>query len=313
MYWTELMSENDSSKRDKILLEAGTNELEIVEFIIDGCSYGINVAKVQSIMTYPDNITFIPKTHPSVMGMLNLRGEILSIINLNRHLDKKEPEDRKNSRVIVCNFNKFSVGFAVDEVSQIHRLSWSQIEEPSSMCYTDSSVIVSIAKLDKKIILLIDVEKITADINPSCGLQRPDENDCANASTDKSDKTIYIAEDSVFIRTMILEHLQVANYNTVCFSNGQDAWDSISKLQTEENISDHINLLISDVEMPQMDGLHLIHNIKSNPELRKIPCIVFSSLVTEELAKKCKAVGADDQISKPEIEHLLGLANKLMI
>lgn len=313
MDWIKLMSENDSSKRDKILLEAGTNELEIVEFIIDGCSYGINVAKVQSIMTYPDNITFIPKSHPSILGMLNLRGEILSIINLNKHLDKKEPENRENSRVIVCNFNKFNVGFAVDEVNQIHRLSWSQIEEPSSMCYTENSVIVSVAKLDKKIILLIDVEKITADINPSCGLQKPDKNDSENAPAERLDKTIYIAEDSVFIRTMILEHLKIANYNTVCFSNGQDAWDSISKLQSADNISDHINLLISDVEMPQMDGLHLIHNIKSNPELRKIPCIVFSSLVTEDLAKKCASVGADDQISKPEIKHLLGLVNKLIL
>ncbi len=307
------MSENDTSKRSKILLEAGTNELEIVEFIIEGRSYGINVAKVQSIITYPDKIIAIPKSHPSIMGMINLRGDILSIINLNKHLGKKDPENRDLSRIIVCNFNKIRVGFAVDEVNQIHRLSWSQIEEPSSLCYTESSVVVSVAKLEEKIILLIDMEKITSDINPECGLQVPTQSEYDNIPIEKSDKTIFIAEDSVFIRTMILEHLKVANYKTVCFSNGQDAWDAISAFKDVDNMPDHINLLISDVEMPKMDGLHLIHNIKSDPKLREIPCLVFSSLVTPELAKKCQSVGADNQISKPEIEHLLGLVNDLVI
>ncbi|MDX9701945.1 MAG: chemotaxis protein [Candidatus Auribacterota bacterium] len=308
------MDIKETVKRGNILLEAGTNELEIVEFTIDGCSYGINVAKVQTIIQYPQDIIVVPQAHPSLMGMINLRGNVISIINLGKHLDKRECQDKQNARVVVCEFNKIVVGFAVDSVTRIHRMSWKQIEAPTSIFSSDDNIIVAVAKIGEQIILLLDFEKITSDINPECGMQHTDETHftAEKVEFNRADKTIYLAEDSTFIRTMILDYLTSAGYKTVWFSNGQAAWDKIQELRTlpdGKQIADHVGLLISDIEMPQMDGLHLIQNIKSDPKLKQLPCIIFSSLITEELAAKCQSVGADGQISKPEIEGLLDLVD----
>lgn len=306
------MDVKDSSKRGNILLEAGTNELEIVEFIIDGCSYGINVAKVQTIIQYPDDIIAVPQAHPSLMGMINLRGSVISVINLAKHLDREDISDLKNARIIVCKFNQIMVGFAVDAVTRIHRMSWKQIEAPTSCFSSEDNIIVAVAKLENRIILLLDFEKITSDINPECGMQHTDKTHYTAEKVEfkREDHTIYLAEDSSFIRTMILDYLRTAGYKTIWFTNGKDAWEQIAQLAANDNLAEHIGLLISDIEMPQMDGFHLIQNIKNDPKLKQIPCIVFSSLITEELAQKCKSVGADEQISKPEIEGLLDLVDK---
>ena len=309
------MDNNEALKRGNILLEAGTNEVEIIEFIIDGCAYGINVAKVQTIIQYPEDIIAVPQAHPSLLGMINLRGNVISVINLAKHLDKKECEDKQNARVIVCEFNKVIVGFAVDAVTRIHRLSWKQIEAPTSIFSSEDNIIVAVAKLGEQIILLLDFEKITSDINPECGMQHTAEThySAEKVEFDRTTRTVYIAEDSSFIRAMILDYLNTAGYKTVWFSNGQAAWDKLQEIRAlpaGENIEEHIGLLISDIEMPQMDGLHLVQNVKNDPKLKKVPCIIFSSLITEELAGKCRSVGADGQISKPEIEGLLALVDK---
>ena len=306
------MDKKDSLKRGNILLEAGTNEVEIVEFVVDGCAYGINVAKVQSIILYPEEIIAVPQGHPSLMGMINLRGKVVSVINLPKYLNKKESFDRNKSRVIVCKFNSITVGFAVDEVTRIHRMSWSQIEVPTSFFSSEDNVIVAVAKLKELILLLLDFEKITADINPECGIQHTDaiNYDVNEVQFNRSDKTIFLAEDSVFIRTMILDYLGTSGYKSVYFNNGQEAWNKIKELSESGKIEDHVSLLISDIEMPQMDGLHLIQNIKNDANVKHLPCIVFSSLITDEVSHKCVSVGADAQISKPEIEGLLDLVDK---
>lgn len=309
------MKKKDTLKRGNILLEAGTNEVEIIEFIIDGCAYGINVAKVQSIILYPDNIMAIPESHPALLGIINLRGNVITVINLAKYLGKTEILDMDKSRVIVCNFNNIIVGFAVDEVTRIHRMSWDQIEVPSSFFSLEDNVVVAVAKLKEAIILLLDFEKITSDINPECGIQQSETIDyhAEEVKFNRADKTIFVAEDSVFIRKMLLDYLNTSGYKSVYFNNGQEAWDKLRELSASGKIEDYVSLFISDIEMPQMDGLHLIQNIKNDSKLQHLPCVVFSSLITDEVAHKCESVGADAQISKPEIAGLIDLVDKYVL
>lgn len=313
------MGINHAGKTD-ILLESGTNELEIVEFTVDGNLYGINVAKVREIIRYPDKVIRVPDSHPSFEGIANIRGRVIPIINLQRHLGNAVPADKESSYIIISEFNKAMVGFCVNSVARIHRLSWSQIESPSGLLSTEEGCVVAIVKFDDRMVLLLDFEKITADINPDSGMRAETDIDHnkENHGFDRSSKTILIAEDSNYIMKIIVNKLKGAGYQVCTASDGQKAWDLLNSIINDTNfttIDDHVNIIITDIEMPQMDGLHLIKNIKSNDKLKHIPCIVFSSLINKEMSLKCKSVGADGEISKPELANLVefvdGIASRI--
>lgn len=301
------MGMNHTGKTN-ILLESGTNELEIVEFAIDGNLYGINVAKVREIIKYPDKVTHVPDSHPSFEGISNIRGRVIPIINLQRHLGTSGTTDKANSYIIISEFNKSMVGFCVNSVARIHRLSWSQIESPNGLLSTEEGCVVAIVKFDDRMVLLLDFEKITADINPESGMRDDMNIDLNKQGLDRSSKTVLIAEDSNYIMKIIVNKLKEAGYQICTASDGQKAWDYLMSLVNAGNfrtINDHVNIIISDIEMPQMDGLHLIKNIKSHDKLKHLPCVVFSSLINKEMSLKCKSVGADAEISKPELGSLV--------
>lgn len=297
-----------------ILLESGTNEMEIVEFSIGANIYGINVAKVREIIKYPDNVISIPDSHPSFEGIADIRGKVIPIINLQKHLGSSAVQDKSSSYIIISEFNKTMVGFCVTSVARIHRLSWKQIESPSGLISTDEGVVVAIVKFADRMVLLLDFEKITADISPESGMRSDTEINPVKEKDglERSSKTILIAEDSNYILKIIVNKLKEAGYNTCTASDGQIAWDLLNSILNKKDfksIDDHINIIISDIEMPQMDGLHLIKNIKTNDKLKDIPCIVFSSLINSEMGTKCKSVGADAQISKPELGSLVDIVD----
>lgn len=300
-----------------ILLEAGTNELEIVEFVICDELYGINVAKVREIIRYPNDIVAIPNQHPSILGVINLRGQVVPIVNLPKHIGRELAVDPTTTRVIVSDFNTFTVGFIVDSVLRIHRLSWESIESPSEVISRGQGSVIAVTKIDDRVVLLLDFEKISSDINPQCGMKEVKEaKEFGEVGFDRSSKTILLAEDSSFIRNMIVNHLNMAKYKSIPTSDGKKAWDTLKAFADApdfNDIEDHVHLLISDIEMPQMDGLHLIHNVKTHPTLRRLPCIVFSSLITPEMSLKCKSVGANAQITKPEIAGLVKLIDQFVI
>ena len=303
--------------KTNILLESGTNELEIVEFSIGTNSYGINVAKVREIIRYPDAIVPVPESHPSVEGIANIRGQVIPIINLQKHLGETDQADKPASYIIISEFNKTMVGFRVGSVSRIHRLSWEQIESPTGMISSDEGIVTAIVKLDERMILLLDFEKITADINPQSGMEASVEGAVVkeNKEFDRSSCTVFIVEDSSYIQKIITCTLEKAGYKVCAASDGKAAWDKLTSIVGSEHfksINDHINIIISDIEMPRMDGLHLIKNIKSNEALRKVPCVVFSSLISPEMSLKCKSVGADAEISKPEIGNLVNLVDSFV-
>ncbi|MED1488287.1 chemotaxis protein [Bacillus smithii] len=291
-------------KNTTVLLESGTNELEIVEFEVNGNKYGINVIKVREIIL-PVPVTFIPHSHPHVEGIIELRGEILPVIDMMRVLGFENSQPKENDKFIVTEFNRQKAVFRVNNVSKIHRISWQSIEKPSEIYQGKSSEIIGVIKMNGEMLLLLDFEKIMVDINPTSGIQV--EQVKKLGKRERSNKKIIVAEDSPLLRKLLEETLGEAGYvNIDFFENGQEALSYLESLIEEESdIAEKVQLVITDIEMPQMDGHHLTKRIKDNPSMKKLPVIIFSSLITNELRHKGEMVGADEQVSKPEINELI--------
>lgn len=291
-------------KNTTVLLESGTNELEIVEFEVNGNKYGINVIKVREIIL-PVPVTFIPHSHPHVEGIIELRGEILPVIDMMSVLGFENSQPKENDKFIVTEFNRQKAVFRVNNVSKIHRISWQSIEKPSEIYQGKSSEIIGVIKMNGEMLLLLDFEKIMVDINPTSGIQV--EQVKKLGKRERSNKKIIVAEDSPLLRKLLEETLGEAGYvNIDFFENGQEALSYLESLIEEESdIAEKVQLVITDIEMPQMDGHHLTKRIKDNPSMKKLPVIIFSSLITNELRHKGEMVGADEQVSKPEINELI--------
>lgn len=287
-----------------VLLESGTNELEVVEFEVGSSNFGINVIKVKEIIQ-PIPITFIPHAHPHVEGIIQLRGEVLPVVDMVKVLGLSTGKRNSREKFIVAEFNKQTVVFHVDSVSKIHRISWEQIEKPSGMYQGGNSQIIGVIKYQGQMILLIDFEKIVLDINPDTGINI----DAVKklGKRERSDKKIVIAEDSPLLRKLLADTLAEAGYvNLDFFENGKEAFAHLEGLVTKGgDISEHVQFVITDIEMPQMDGHHLTKKIKTHPALSKLPVAIFSSLITDDLRHKGDQVGAVEQISKPEIAELI--------
>ncbi|MDF2607509.1 MAG: chemotaxis protein CheV [Bacillales bacterium] len=294
-----------------ILLESGTNELEIVEFGIGNSKFGINVIKVREIIN-PVAITPIPHAHPNVEGIIEIRGEVLPVVDIAKALGFAKSETPENDKYIVAEFNKLKIVFHVHTVTQIHRISWMQIEKPTEMYKGLESQITGVVKLNGEMILLLDFEKIVVDINPDSGInvQRV----AKLGKRERSTKKLVIAEDSVLLRKLIHETLNEAGYiNLEFFENGKDALDYLLSVSEKNNIADEVKLVITDIEMPQMDGHHLTRRIKEDSSLKVLPVIIFSSLITDDLRHKGEMVGANFQVSKPEIAELVQKIDEIIL
>jgi two-component system chemotaxis response regulator CheV len=295
-----------------ILLESGTNELEIVEFQVGQNKFGINVIKVKEIIQ-PIEITFIPHAHPHVEGIVQLRGEVLPVVSMNRVLGIPVQNKSDQEKFIVAEFNKQRVVFHVDNVTQIHRISWDQIEKPSDIYQGGSSHVIGVIKRLEEMILLIDFEKIIVDINPESGISV--ESVKKLGKRERSDKKIVIAEDSPLLRKLLHDTLMEAGYaNLEFFENGLDAINYLEQLTSvTSDIAEHVQIVVTDIEMPQMDGHALTKKIKEHKNLSKLPVLIFSSLITDDLRHKGDQVGAEDQISKPEIAELVLKIDKFIL
>lgn len=295
-----------------ILLESGTNELEIVEFEVANNKFGINVIKVKEIIQ-PIQVTFIPHAHPHVEGIVQLRGEVLPVVDMIKVLGIPNVEYSSQQKYIVAEFNKQRVVFHVDNVTQIHRISWNQIEKPSDMYQGGTSQVIGVIKKDDNMILLLDFEKIMMDINPDSGIRM--ESVKKLGKRERSEKKIIIAEDSPLLRKLLHDTMNEAGYvNLEFFENGQDAYSYLEGIvNAGQAVEKEVQLVITDIEMPQMDGHHLTRKIKEHTDLKKLPVIIFSSLITDDLRHKGLEVGAEDQISKPEIAELILKVDELIL
>ena len=281
-----------------ILLESGTNELEILEFALGNNRYGINVAKIREILSYQP-VTPIPNANPSVEGIFMPRDVMITVINLKRCIGL--PETDNEGLFIITNFNKLNIAFHVDEVIGIHRVSWEDIIKPDSTINShDNGVSTGVIKLDDKLIIILDFEKIVTDISPETGLKVSDMDEVV--SRDRSDCPILIAEDSPLLSKLITDCLKKAGYtHQIVTANGQEAWDKICEFKKEGTLKDKVHCIITDIEMPIMDGHRLTKLAKTDDDVKGIPLIIFSSLVNEEMRRKGESLGADAQLTKPEI------------
>ncbi len=306
-----------------ILLEAGTNELEIVEFFIEEPGggdadytgyYGVNVAKVLEIIQMP-KVTALPEVqHPSVLGAFNLRSHIIPLVDLSQWLGKSHTASAAHSKVVVTEFNSVTTAFMVSGVNRIHRISWEAVEPPNRyMSLMSKGSVTGVVKLEDRIIFLLDLEKIVAELNPSLGLRLDTAIDWGSEERYRA----LVADDSSLIREMLKDLMEKANFEVEVVTNGREAWERLSALRERaaaENrpITDYVQVLVSDIEMPSMDGHNLCKRVKDDPVLKNLPVILFSSLITERLRHKGASVGADDQISKPEVTQLAKRAYALI-
>ncbi len=293
-----------------ILLENGTNELEVLEFTVAGNSYGINVAKIREIITYQP-VTPVPNAHPSIEGIFMPRDVMITAIDLRNCLQRGTSE--AGGLFIITNFNKLDIAFHVDSVIGIHRVSWKDIIKPGATVSTnEDGISTGIIKFDEKLIIILDFEKIVTDINPETGLKTA-EIDELGART-RNDVPILIAEDSALLNKLIVESLKKAGYhNLIHTENGEEAYKVIEECKKEGTLKDHVQCVITDIEMPIMDGHRLTKLIKEDDETKNIPVIIFSSLVNEEMKHKGESLGADAQLSKPEIGNLVKVIDSLVL
>jgi len=301
------------NKRNQILLESGTNELEILEFTINQQHYGINVAKISELMKCHE-VTPMPNSNPYVEGIFNPRGTIMTLVNLPAYLGHPSSESADADIFIITNFNRLFCAFRVHTVEEIHRLSWSDIEKPDAAIYGgEEGLATGIARVGSRLVTIIDFEKIMQDISPSSGIQLEDISKMGERS--RSEKPILMADDSPTLNKLLVECLTQAGYTnlTMC-SNGQEAWDVLQKYRDSgKPIEEFVRLVITDVEMPMMDGHKLLNLIRNDANLKGIPVIIFSSLIDDAMHLKGERLGATAQIAKPEIVNLIGLVDSYIL
>lgn len=294
-----------------ILLESGTNELEVLEFLVDGNHYGINVAKIREIISYT-TLTPIPNGHRNIEGTFSTRGETITVVNLARALGLTEKEDTQNDMFLITNFNGVNTGFHVHSVVGIHRVNWSQIIKPDRLISgTKASVVTGIINIQEHLVLLLDFENIVAQISPESGI-RLDSIRHMNGRG-KNNKPILFAEDSQLLSMMIYDGLTQAGYtNVIPLNNGKELWDLLEQYREEGVVEEKVACIITDIEMPQMDGHRLLKLVKEHPVYKNIPVIIFSSLINEEMRKKGERLGADAQLSKNQMVEFIQTLDRIL-
>lgn len=294
-----------------ILLESGTGELEILEFIVADRHYAINVIKVKEVLDVKsESLTKLPEVHPAIAGLILNRGEIITLIDL-RYILENQKSTNNLSKVIVCEFNKVKVAFSIDDIVMVQRIKWEDIRKPDDI--SNNSLVIGNIVMKEKIILMLDFEKIVTDINPSTGIS---EDRIVNVEyKDRSDWKLVLADDSPLIRKLLRDTLTKAGFNNLkIFDDGKQALNYLNGVveRKGDKLKEEVQLVITDIEMPQMDGHTLTRKIKEDRMLRELPVIIFSSLITGELRHKGESVGADAQLSKPEIGQLIDLIDMLL-
>lgn len=319
-----------SGSSSTILTESGTNELEIIEFHLvkelpDGskktCYYGINVAKVREVIQVPDTTDY-PNAQPHMVGVFSSRDILTPLVDLAGWLGVPTSKDNARKFVIVTDFNNMTNGFLIDSISRIHRISWNDVESPSQFLEAgEQDCVVAVVRKDGHLIMILDFEKIIADINPELSMEKYDVT--LDKSVDlnqrmvqkRNARTVMVVDDSAFIRSMIQETLSSSGYNIIACKDGGEAHDKLMNLievAKEEGlpISEFIDGVVTDVEMPRMDGMHLVKRLRESDAYATLPIVMFSSLMSEDNRAKALALGANDTITKPEIGRMVTLMDK---
>lgn len=288
---------------------AGANQMELLLFHLGTQEvFGINVFKVREVMKLPQ-LTRVPEADNRVVGMANIRGAMVPVIALKRSLglgehetDLSKPEAKGNGILIITEYNGSLQAFHVAAVDRIIRTSWSQIKTPPALVRENNTgAVTAVAMSDNgRMVLILDVEKVLSDICP-----RPDEDVFAglHSKPELKTKTVLFADDSTVARAQIRKALEKLGVPYVQTTTGKEAWDYLQRLaehSAKEGLPNvqHINLVLSDIEMPEMDGFTLTKQIRADPRLAHLPVILHSSLTGACNQDKGKQVGATDYVTK---------------
>ena len=306
----------------EILLETGTNEFEMLEFYIDEIVadgndhqrgfFGMNVAKVVEVIEAPllENRNYA--VNPCFLGTIPLRDMVLPVIDLAIWLGIQRSK-KSYENIIVTQFSNSIQGFLVSGVVEIHRLTWKDLIPPGRFFrYMNTKSIIGMVDNQNHFIQLLDLEHIVSDLNPETTTDTWQTN--VKAST--SYKAL-VADDSPTIRGILKRNLTSANFEADIVDNGQEALDYLVKLKAQaesdnRDIQDLLDVVISDIEMPLLDGFTLTRNIKEDPVLQKLPVILYSSIITDELRHKGESVRADCQVAKPDLDLMAEKAIELI-
>lgn len=294
-----------SDRKNEILLDAGTGELEILEFQVDGVDFAINVAKVQEIVIN-QNVVATPLGKVGVKGIMSIRDSIYTVIDLKKILFDKDTVADNSIYYILTNFNNLHMAFMVEKVENIRRCGWSEMIKPSAVLNSgDNAGITGILNFDGEIISVLDFEKIVTDIAPELGLDiKTVNNTDKDIVSKRNNYTVLVADDSKMLNKMITDTIHSAGYNVISVEDGKQSLDLV--------LSDNkVNLLVTDIEMPVMDGLESSRLIKEKkPEF---PIIAFSSLINDALMRKIENLKLDGACTKPEIGQLVDKIDKLIV
>lgn len=285
---------------------AGTNRLELLLFSLGVDShtgreevFGINVFKVREVMSIPE-ITQAPDMPPSVEGMISLRGQLIPVVDLAKfcNLQMEKPPEI----MIVTEYNNTMQGYMVHSVDTILRLDWNKVKTPPEMLSeTMGGVVTAVTELeDNRIVMIMDVEKVLADTT------QDESQDSWFKDVDASESreiTIFFADDSLVARKQIARTLDHMGCTHVSANNGLEAWEKLKEIaeraeSANQPVSNFIQLILTDVEMPEMDGFVLTKKIKSDIRFTGIPVIMHSSLSADSNQNMGISVGADDYVPK---------------
>jgi two-component system chemotaxis response regulator CheV len=234
------------------------------------------------------------------------------VVNLARYLGLKEDSGASTDVFIITNFSQESYAFHVHEVVGISRISWNNLQKPDEIIYGgEEGIATAIAEYDGRLITILDFEKIVTEINPESGMRLAQLENLGERAENPS--PVLCVEDSMLLSKMVVDGLARAGYTHVTkVKNGQEAWDYLQEVKkTGRPVREVVSCMVTDIEMPKMDGHHLIKLMHDDEQLRDIPIVIFSSLINEELVSVGKKLGATGQFSKPQLLELIQFVDKV--
>lgn len=313
------MENREIDRRASSVLEAGSNEFEVIVFNLQWLdpesgqvmktSYGINAGKVMELVAMPQEITEIhERNHPSFKGVFLLRERTIPLVDLCEWFNYQQDsgdEAKQHWTVIVTEMNGKRFGFITHGVDKVHRVSWDKILPPPEMIARCRSI-TGICLIEGQIIQMVDFEHIISSVDPSLQLTSQLEKTLeVSHSGIIRGKAIVVADDSRTILKQMGDMLTEAGFSVTRFNDGRAAWEYLEELRDNNDLRKEVSAIVSDIEMPRMDGFHLCSLIRSDAKLQNLPVLLFSSMINDAQRKKGQEVGATDQITKPEIAQLV--------
>ncbi len=288
----------------------GQNRLELLLFKLVGRQrFGINVFKVREVLQCP-KLTTLPKQDSYIKGVAHIRGQTISVIDLSKATGGPEIVQTDDSFIIIAEYNRSVQGFLVGGVERIINMRWKDILPPPEGA-GKTSYLTAVTEIDGEMVSILDVEKILNEINPISTDLSEDVID-TEVGVSLGERIVMIADDSTVARNQVKRALEPLGIKTVLAKNGQDALDQLKEIdeQCENSVYEKVALLISDIEMPEMDGYTLTAEVKANERMRQIPVILHTSLSGVFNNAMVEKVGAEDFIPKFHPDELATAVKK---